>query len=116
MNNVRFQYLYRDGANYKKWAEVVFSNKEALPVEGVNRSLRNAFLPDALFIARQIRVPEVFLTADYPLTPDDHCFHEFYSVEATADPPTDEHERSLERFVDEVTREARRGWKAFAPP
>ena len=28
MNNVRFLYLYRDGSNYKKWSDVVFSNPD----------------------------------------------------------------------------------------
>jgi hypothetical protein len=27
MHNIKFNYLYRDGSNYKKWAEVVFSIK-----------------------------------------------------------------------------------------
>ena len=113
MENARFRYLYRDGANYKKWTEVVFFNSSAISVNEVTESLRNAFLTDGLFIAHQIRVPEVFLVQDYPLSQDDHCYHEFDSIEATADQPTDAYGRSIQQFVIEVRREAQRGWMAF---
>jgi hypothetical protein len=113
MKNMAFQYLYRDGANYKKWSEVTFSNMEGLQAEVINKLLGSAFLPDGLFIARQIRIPEVFLTEDYPMTPEDHCFHEFWFVEATSAAITDQYKRSIEDFLSEVLREAARGWKAF---
>ena len=115
MDNVRFHYLYRDGSNYKKWAEIVFSNADELSTEGVTRRLREAFLADGIFIAHQVRVPEVFLALEDELTPDDHCFHEFDSVEATSDLPNDLFGRSIRDFILEVVREAERGWRAFDP-
>ena len=115
MSNVRFHYLYRDGSNYKKWAEVVFSNDEGLSLDAVTEALRNGFSRDGLFIAHQVRVPETFLAAEYNLTPDDHCFHEFDSVEVTPDVPNDRYSRSICEFVAEVAREARHGWFAFDP-
>ena len=113
--NARFQYLYRDGANYKKWGEVVFSNDERLHIEGVNKALRSAFPPDGLFIAHQIRIPEAFFTGEYPITALDHCFHEFCSLEPTPDLPTDLYQRSIQEFLVEVVAEAARGWIAFDP-
>jgi hypothetical protein len=115
MDNVRFHYLYRDGSNYKKWADIVFSNADELSTEGVTRRLREAFLTDGIFIAHQVRVPEVFLALEDELTPDDHCFHEFDSVEATSDLPNDLFGRSIRDFIVEVVREAERGWRAFDP-
>ena len=115
MDNVRFHYLYRDGSNYKKWAEIVFSNADELSTEGVTRRLREAFLADGIFIAHQVRVPEVFLALEDEPTPDDHCFHEFDSVEATSDLPNDLFGRSIRDFIEEVVREAERGWRAFDP-
>lgn len=113
MRNIRFRYLYRDGANYKRWGEIVFSNGEDLQIDAVSNLLTSAFLPDGLFIADQIRVPEVFLTEEYPLTTNDHCFHEFYLVEGTSELPTDQHRRSIQEFLSEISREAVRGWRAL---
>jgi hypothetical protein len=56
--NVKFSYLYRDGGNYKKWADVVFSNPEGLSIDLVNKALKHAFMQDGLFIAHQIRIPD----------------------------------------------------------
>jgi hypothetical protein len=49
--NVKFNYLYRDGGNFKSWGEVIFSNLENLPVNEIEAKLINAFLPDNQFIA-----------------------------------------------------------------
>jgi hypothetical protein len=115
MKNIRFQYLYRDGSNYKKWAAVVFSNDDGLPADEITEALRTAFSGKELFIATQIRVPEVFLARKFSLSPDDHCFHEFSSVEATDDLPDDRHARSIDQFITEVAREANLGWRTFDP-
>jgi hypothetical protein len=61
MGNVKFQYLYRDGSNYKKWAEVVFFDVDDLPIEVVTKRLRDAFLPDGLFIPTKFASPRFFL-------------------------------------------------------
>ncbi len=113
MANLRFTYLYRDGSNYKSWAEIVFSNPAHLDCAQIYKRLSNAFLEDGLFIADQIRVPEVFLSAQYGLSPDDHCYHEFDSVEPAASAPNDALCRTIEEFLSEVEREAHWGWKAF---
>ena len=115
LRNIKFTYLYRDGSNYKKWGEIVFSNPDALATEAVAQILKGIFLEDGLFIAHQVRVPEVFLAAEDGLTKDDHCFHEFDSVAATRDSPNDLYCRSISSFITEVAKEARRGWRAFNP-
>ena len=115
MGNVKVHYLYRDGSNYKKWAEIVFLDDEDLASEFVTARLRESFLEDGLFIAHQVRVPEVFLAAEDQLTPDDHCFHEFESVEATSDAPNDGCGRTIREFMAEVAGETNCGWRAFDP-
>jgi hypothetical protein len=115
MKNVMLEYLYRDGANYKNWGNIILSNDEGLQLDAVSKLLQGAFLPDGLFIAAQIRLPELFLTEEYPISPDDHCFHEFYSVRATSELITDQHNRSLQEFLLEVLSESGRGWRAFDP-
>lgn len=59
MSNVKFIYLYRDGGNYKKWAQVVFRNPDELSCDFITKALREAFMQDGLFIADQIRVPRI---------------------------------------------------------
>lgn len=111
MKNARLTYLYRDGGNYKRWGEVIFSNLEGLPMESTTTFIRDA-VTDDLFIARQVRLPEAFID-DGHLTIDDHCFHEFYSLAATDEPYTDHFGRSLKDFVNELRTEAQRGWLTF---
>lgn len=115
MPNIKFSYLYRDAGNYKKWADVVFSNQDEVALESVARSLKAAFLQDGLFIADQIRIPEAFLFDRGDTTSDDHCFHEFNSVEISPDDANDQYSRSIDEFIAEVNREATHGWIAFDP-
>jgi len=113
--NIKFNYLYRDASNFKKWASVVFANPDSLSVNDIGDSLRNNFLPDQLFIAHQIRIPQAFLFVEYSLTVEDHCFHEFYSVEITSEAPNDICDRSILGFIVEVHTEACLGWVPFDP-
>ena len=115
MNNIRFHYLYRDGSNYKNWAEVIFSNPDGLSLERIAKQLSESFMEDGLFVAGQVRIPEVFLATEDQLTEDDHCFHEYAEVTGTADAPTDLRHRSINEFLTEVVKESHRGWRAFDP-
>ena len=63
----------------------------------------------------QVNVPEVFLFDEHQLNPDDHCFHEFDSVEATDHSPTDKYGRSIAEFIREVENEAESGWEVWDP-
>jgi hypothetical protein len=81
----------------------------------VTEALKDAFLQDGLFIAHQVRVPEVFLFSRGNVTSDDHCFHEFSAVEASLKDPNDPSSRSISQFIAEVKREAKSGWAACDP-
>jgi len=115
MSNVEFSYLYRDGGNYKKFGRIVFSNSEQIECDAIQKALTAEFLEEGLFIADQIRVPEVFLFANGQLSFDDHCYHEFDAVRATDEQPSDLHRRTISEFVAEVAQQCRRGWRAFDP-
>ena len=110
MKNVKFSYLYRDGSNYKKWGEIVFSNREEVAIEEIDSRLRQSFESEEFFVAHQIQIPEVFLYADGKVTEYDHCFHAFSAIELTDDPPNDKRQRSISSFVQQVESESRRGW------
>lgn len=113
MNNIRLNYLYRDGANYKSWGEVIFSNLEKMPLDEIEEKLLKVFLPDKQFISSQVSIPEKFLFLDGKFTKYDHCFHEFDSVEVCEENTTDDLGRSIAVFVQEVEFSAKQGWKAF---
>jgi len=113
MDNTKFNYLYRDAGNYKKWGSVVFANPDGLTLDSIRWALQSAFLQDGLFIAEQIRLRDVFFFAEGNTTSDDHCFHEFDGVEATLEVPHDKHSRTIGQFIVECQREAKRGWMAF---
>jgi hypothetical protein len=113
VRNIKFTYLYRDGANFKNWGEVIFTNPENLDLEEISERLTNSFLPDKLFVASQIAVPERFLFLDGKFTQHDHCYHEFDSVEFCEDKTTDVLGPSISEFLREVEITAKQGWTAF---
>jgi len=113
--NVRFTYVYRDGANYKNWNTVIFSNPERVSLASMKARLENAFLVDGMFVADQIHIPEVFLYPDWRIDQEDHCLHEFGSIEETPDAADDKDARSILSFVLEVETASRTGWYGFTP-
>jgi hypothetical protein len=113
MSNIKFNYLYRDGGNYKCWGEVVFPNPEQLTSSEIEARLISAFLPDKLFIANQVSIPEKFLFLSGDFTVYDHCYHEFDCVEACDDSSTDSLERTIASFLKDVELVSKQGWKAF---
>ena len=116
MKNLKFIYFYRDGSNYKKPAAITFTNPSGMAAVGARNDLLRVFMQEGLFIAHQIRVPEVFLyRGDGRVTPDDHCFHEFGSVENTDELPTDKLWRSMSEFIVEASKATQRGWETFDP-
>lgn len=113
MNSIKFCYLYRDGSNYKSWAEVIFSNHENLAVNKITEILLRALLPDKQFIASQVSVPENFLFKDGNFTKFDHCYHEFDCIEVCKDEPTDILGRSITSFLQDIETASKQGWKVF---
>ncbi|MBI5352084.1 MAG: hypothetical protein HZB50_05555 [Chloroflexi bacterium] len=113
MNNIKFNYLYRDGGNFKSWGEVVFANPQQLTLGEIDAKLIDAFLPDKLFIANQISIPEKFSFANGICTKYDHCYHEYDSTEISQENPTDTSERSITDFLKAVRSASKLGWRAF---
>jgi hypothetical protein len=107
--------MYRDASNYKQWGQVTFSNPEKAGTENLDYQLRRAMMIDSTFIASQIRVPDVFLFNTMRATEDDHCLHEFDSLEIGGERSNDHYRRSILEFVREVERVALHGWEGFIP-
>ena len=107
--NTRVRYLYRDGSNYKQWSSVGFAGAcDAAMRERLVAALDGG----ALFIARQIGLPELFFD-DGVLYADDHCWHELSDVEATRNAVDDALARTIDEFVRDVECASSRGWAAF---
>jgi hypothetical protein len=93
--------------------EVVFTNPDGLTLDEIETRLVDTLLPDKLFIASQISIPEKFLFASGEFTKFDHCYHEFDSVEICKEKPTDNLNRSISDFLKDIELTSQHGWKAF---
>lgn len=110
MNTV-FNYLYRDGSNYKRWGSVVFAGTITdVLTQRFARSLESG----EFFIADQLRLPEIFPDT-WPIYADDHCWHAWAGFEATDSSPNDPESRTIEQFVRDAEQAGIHGWKDFDP-
>ena len=108
--NVSFQYLYRDASNYKLHGEAVFTNISRLPIAEVERRIHASLENGEFFIAWQVRIEERFFDT---LHEDDHPWHEFARVEATAEPafdPESDHKRDITEFLADMEQIHQSGW------
>ena len=112
---IKFTYLYRDGSNYKRWGEVILSNPEKLTIREIDKRLRDAFEQKEFFVAHQLDVPEVFLYADGKVDSDDHCYHEYHSVQEVESSPENASIRSVTDLLLRAEEVAQVGWRAFDP-
>ena len=110
MTNIRFVYMYRDASNYKQHGEVILSNETQRTVEEVDKQIRSLLSDGLFFIARQVQVEERFFDV---VSEDDHPWHEYVSVEATANPtfdPVPEEKRDIAQFLKELDQAHDSGW------
>jgi len=83
MPNIKFNYLYRDGGNYKTFGEVVFANPDNIPLAEIEVRIKSKLIDGTYFYANVFGVPNLLLgTFDYDLDP---TWHEFESVAETCE-------------------------------
>lgn len=98
--NVRFEYLYRDAGNNKKWGEIIFSNTKDLDIKSIKEIIGSYFIDELYFDANDIRVAELHFEAyDSSL---DHDWHEFKDCTATDNSINDIYNRDISEFIDEI--------------
>jgi len=110
MTNIRFVYMYRDASNYKQHGEVILPNETQRTVEEVDAQIRSLLSDGLFFIAQQVKIEERFLDV---VSEDDHPWHEYVSVETTADPtfdPVPEEKRDIAKFLKELEDAHHTGW------
>ena len=77
--NTRFEYLYRDGHNYKQHNEVVIEGEFALD------QLRPHLYEGEFFMPSEVGLEDL---QDYPYRNCDHIWHQLVSAEPTEVVPT----------------------------
>jgi len=95
MPNIKFNYLYRDSGNYKKYGFVVFHNPDKAELADVETFIRSKLIYTEWFYADEWGLPEIFFECiDFRVEP---TWHEFESIEYTDDPPTQS--LSIKKFM-----------------
>jgi hypothetical protein len=75
--NTRFNYLYRDSGNYKKFGHRDYSNPENLTIEEAEKQIRKHLIDGEFFYPEQAGIPK-FRFHRYL---DDFSWYEFESLE-----------------------------------
>jgi hypothetical protein len=98
--NIRFNYLYRDGGNYKQYGSFVFSNPHHRASREVEQSIRSALIDGEFFNVSQWQLPDLREQEwDDEL---DHDWHEFESVQEIEDDGNAY--PSIDDFLDRIKR------------
>lgn len=95
--NVKYEYLYRDAGNNKRWGEVVFLNNQNTALDEIDKQIRKILIDGEFFIADRAGLPVLnFRDYDKEL---DHDWYEYSSLALTNEPENDDLCRSIEEFL-----------------
>jgi hypothetical protein len=84
MPNIKFNYLYRDSGNYKKFSSIIFSNRTDIELLELETLIKSKLIYNEWLYAEEWQLPEVFTDiVDFRIDP---TWHEFESVEYTEEP------------------------------
>ena len=61
--NAKFEHLYRDSGNNKKWGEVTFTNCENKNLRTLDSQIREILIDHEFFIAQKYILPELSFQA-----------------------------------------------------
>jgi hypothetical protein len=95
MPNIKFNYLYRDSGNYKKFISVIFSNPDGIELLEFEALIKSKLIWDIWFYAKEWHLPEIFTDiVDFRVDP---TWHEFEGIAYTIEEPNTA--LDLEEFV-----------------
>jgi len=84
--NIVFEYLYRDGANYKNWGQVIVAGSPEQTIDELEQRIRQNLIDGEFFVAEDIPLPTLYFSSgDVDL---DHGWHEYSSLASTECSPT----------------------------
>ncbi|WP_158990426.1 hypothetical protein [Mucilaginibacter sp. L196] len=88
MPNIKFNYLYRDSANYKNFSSVIFGNPNGISLDALLKLIQAKLIDETWFYVHQWHLPDLhFGTWNNEF---DHTWHEFESIEYTSEAPSTE--------------------------
>ena len=100
--NIKFCHLYRDGANYKNFNEVIFDNPCSRSKEEIETVIRNSLIDETWFVADKWDLPDMHFE-EFPWYSEiDHEWHEFESIEETIEDVTSK--MSIDDFLSIVNK------------
>jgi hypothetical protein len=81
MPNIKFNYLYRDSGNYKRYGSVIFANPNNIELAEIETLVKAKLIDETWFYPYEWGLPEIFTKViDFRVDP---TWHEFESVEYT---------------------------------
>jgi hypothetical protein len=100
--NIKFSYLYRDGANYKQFNEVVFSNPSDLTVKEIEETIKEKLIDSQWFVAKDWGLPNLHFKEYAWDSEIDHDWYEFESIKETLELVTTE--SNIEDFLSLINK------------
>lgn len=98
--NICFSYLYRDGANYKQYNEVIFANPSNRTLKEIESIIFTKLINGLWFVAKEWNIPNQFFK-DFPYNEGiDHNWHEFDCIKITRRKKTEEN--TIDKFLELV--------------
>jgi hypothetical protein len=80
--NVKLEYLYRDGANFKQYSEVIMSNINHLSIKYIKNRIYSLLIDGEYFISQKWNLPKLhYYEYDGGI---DHEFHEIFDIKHTS--------------------------------
>jgi hypothetical protein len=84
MPNIKFNYLYRDSGNFKKFNSVIFANPDGIELLDLHAVIKSKLIGETWFYAEQWNMPEIFTRiVDCRVDP---TWHEFENIAYTNEP------------------------------
>lgn len=74
---IRFNYLYRDSGNYKKFGSQIFSNPDQFTIEEIEQKIRQNLIDQEYFYPEQVEIKKFKFHRHL----EDYSWYEFDSVE-----------------------------------
>ncbi|MGY6521454.1 MAG: hypothetical protein ACXIUD_06990 [Mongoliitalea sp.] len=96
--NLKLNYLYRDGANFKQFGSVVFANPNFITPREASDKLKLKLISNEFFVPQDWELPRLHY---HPYDSEiDHDYHEFVNFEWTEDDVTDS--RKVDEFLESL--------------
>lgn len=91
-NCISFEYMFRDGGNYKTFGNIVFSNKFNKSIQDLTKEIKTVLIDGEYFYPNDAGIPRF---DQITIDPDsDPSWYEFVGVEESNELPTDKRDIS----------------------